>query len=160
MLYLLDTSLLVQAKDEFYPMQRFWQVWDWLEAKALVGQIKIPREIFNELLDYEDELAEWSKIRATILTIDEEITHLDQIYRTGYGFTSEPSEAQKLIMGMDPFLMNYCINDIQNRSVVSNETSKPSRKEQNRKIPDVCNDLGIRHLTMPLLLHELDFYEK
>ena len=55
MLYLLDTSLLIRAKNEFYPMKRFWQVWEWLETKAMNGQIKIPREIFGELLDYDDD---------------------------------------------------------------------------------------------------------
>lgn len=160
MLYLLDTSLLIQAKDEFYPMKRFWQVWDWLETKAINGQIKIPIEIFGELLNYNDGLSEWAKVRKAILVIDEKIAHLPQIYYTGYEFKDEPTEKQIEIMGKDPFLINYCINDIQNRTAVSNEYSKPARKEQNRKIPDVCKNLGINHINMPQLLNDLDFNEK
>jgi len=160
MLYLLDSSLLIRANNEFYPMRRFWQVWEWIETKAKSGQIKIPIEVFSELLDYDDELAKWAKSREGIFVIDEEISHLSDIYSIGYGFSNEPTETQKETMGKDPFLINYCLNDFQNRVAVSNEVSKPSKKEQNRKIPDVCTSLGIKHVYMPLLLRELDFIEK
>lgn len=160
MLYLLDSSLLIRANNEFYPMHRFWQVWEWIETSAQNGQIKIPREIFSELLNYDDGLAKWAKIHEDIFIIDEEISHLSEIYNTGYGFTHEPTETQKETMGMDPFLINYCLNDIQNRIAVSNEVSKPSKRGENRKIPDVCSSLGIKYVHMSLLLQELDFIEK
>jgi hypothetical protein len=44
--------------------------------------------------------------------------------------------------GRDPFLIAYCMAD-GDRCVVTTEVSKPRKKRQNRKVPDVCNCFAI-----------------
>jgi hypothetical protein len=43
------------------------------------------------------------------------------------------------------------------RVVVTSETSKPKAQRKNRRIPNVCNDLGVRSITPFQLNVELDF---
>jgi hypothetical protein len=45
-----------------------------------------------------------------------------------------------------PFLIAYALARAEERCVVTVEVSKPSKKRQNRKIPDVCGDFGVRCL--------------
>jgi hypothetical protein len=160
MIYLLDTSVLVQAKDAWYPMHRFHQIWKWLELKAAKGQIKIPREILNEINVDNDPLTDWVVRNKRLLIVDEPILHLDQIYKTGYLFEEPPRLTDTQTIGNDPFLVSYCMNDITNRVVVSAEKSKPERCGKNRKIPDVCDKLGVKHCYMEQVLEDLDFVEE
>jgi hypothetical protein len=41
-------------------------------------------------------------------------------------------------------LIAYALDGIKNFTVVTAENSAPSKKRQNRKIPDVCNDFNIQ----------------
>lgn len=47
------------------------------------------------------------------------------------------------MIGRDPFLIAYASVSA-DRVVVTKEVSKPSKQGANRKIPDVCNDLGVK----------------
>ena len=47
-------------------------------------------------------------------------------------------------IGRDPFLISYALADPDNIVIVTTENSKPSITEpSNKKVPDVCNALGI-----------------
>ena len=159
-MYIFDASVLIRANNEYYPMDRFWQVWEWLEKQAIDGNLKIPFEIFQELLNYNDNLSEWSTKRRGSLVIDEDVVNLERTISDGYGFTAMPTEEQLDKMGRDPFLLSYCLNDFPNRIAVSHESSKPSRMNANMKIPDACGKLGIPHRTLSMVLKELGFFEK
>ena len=55
------------------------------------------------------------------------------------------------------FLVAYALVDIQKRSVVNAERSKPSSSRSNRKLPDVRNDFNVRCINTFTLIQELDF---
>jgi len=46
-------------------------------------------------------------------------------------------------VGQDPFRIAYALAEA-DRVVVTKEVSRPSKQRANRKVPDVCNDLGVR----------------
>lgn len=48
MMYLLDANTLVEAHKTFYPVDRVKPFWDWVQAQAAAGPIKIPLEIHEE----------------------------------------------------------------------------------------------------------------
>ena len=82
----------------------------------------------------------------------------DLVARITYGgYLKNPSDDELEKIGRDPFLISYALKDIENRCIVTTETSKPSRIGANRHIPDVCNDFNIRCINNFQMIKELNF---
>nr|VFJ97476.1 MAG: protein of unknown function (DUF4411) [Candidatus Kentron sp. LFY] len=165
MLYLLDANTLIDAKRDYYPFRRIPEFWEWLEHQGTVGKIKIPIEIYEEFGETKrkdgsrDELAEWAArpdVKAALLFREEANPELVRKV-TGEGYDKDLSDTEVETIGRDPFLISYALIDKKNRAIVTTEVSKSSQKRANRKIPDVCRDLGIRCINNFQLLNELDF---
>ncbi len=158
-LYLFDASAIIEANNDYFSMDRIVLYWDWLLDKADKGIVKIPREIYQEIIptSYPDStknynhyqkakksLFDWTHQQDVIekLILDEQIDRsiYEQVLRRGYGENLEDTDYRK--MGQDPFLIAYAMKQ-PHRIVVTKERSKPSKIKGNRKIPDVCKDLEI-----------------
>jgi hypothetical protein len=59
-------------------------------------------------------------------------------------------------VGRDPFLIAYGLSG-DHRCVVTAEVSAPSKKRQNRRIPDVCADFGVECCTPFKVNRDLGF---
>ena len=161
MLYLVDASSIIDAKDLYYVIDRVPEFWEWLVHHGEAGSIQIPAEIFDEISpgnDKKDAFYVWRKDPATskALVLDEEAAPelVQRVLDEGYG--KNLSDDQLIQIGKDPFLIASALAG-QNRVVVTSEKSKRKVQPQNRKIPDVCNDLGVRCLTPFELNIALDF---
>ena len=60
-------------------------------------------------------------------------------------------------IGRDPFLIASALADLDNRCIVTAEVSKPKKQRQNRRISDVCDQLGIPRRNAFEFFRELDF---
>lgn len=60
MLYLIDASTLITAHNGYYAINRVPEFWTWLRHHGAAGQIKIPKEIYAEVEDGNDALADWA----------------------------------------------------------------------------------------------------
>nr|VFK17489.1 MAG: protein of unknown function (DUF4411) [Candidatus Kentron sp. LFY] len=165
MLYLLDANTLIDAKRDYYPFRRVPEFWDWLIHQGTIGNIKIPIEIYEEFEEPKrkdgsrDELAEWAArpdVKAALLFSEEADLELVRKVTIG-GYGEDLSDTELETIGRDPFLISRALSDKKNRTIVTTEVSKPRSKRANRKIPDVCRDLGIRPINNFDLLNELDF---
>ncbi len=165
MLYLLDANTLISAKNFYYPIGRVPEFWDWLVYQGQLSNVKIPIEIYEEFKDtkpkdgQKDELALWAdtlEVKEALL-FDEE-SEPDLVSRVIYeGYTPDPTDDDIMKMGRDPFLISYALKDIQNRSVVTTEASRPKRVGANRHVPDVCDAFNIRCINTFQLIQELNF---
>lgn len=90
------------------------------------------------------------------LTFDEEADPalVAEVTLSGYGELDESGTEQ---VGRDPFLIAYAYAAKEQRCVVTFENSAPSKKGKNRKIPDICNDLGVKCITLFDMIEALDF---
>ena len=61
MLYLLDANVLIDANRDYYPIARVPEFWDWLIHVAGRSQVKVPLEIYEELMVKDDALTHWLK---------------------------------------------------------------------------------------------------
>lgn len=165
MLYLLDANTLIDAKRDYYPMQRVPEFWDWLVHHGENGNIKILIEIYEEFSDKKDSkgnkdaLAEWAELEKTknALILNEE-ADMDAVSRVTYGgYLPNPTDEDIQKIGRDPFLISYALREKDSRCVVTTEISKPSRKGANRHVPDDCDYLGIRNINTFSLANELNF---
>lgn len=165
MLYLLDANTLIDAKRDYYPVERVPEFWEWLVFCGIQGNIKIPIEVYEEFSDtkdkdgQKDELAIWSEqpeVKKALLLNEE--AEQDLVARITYGgYVANPSDDEIIKIGRDPFLLSYALKDLENRCVVSTEVSKPKKIGANRKVPDVCNDFKIRCINNFQMLRELNF---
>ncbi len=171
MLYFLDTSVLIDAKNRYYPLERIPQFWNWLVRQSLAGSIKLPPQVISEILGSEgadeepvDILAEWVLFNRTTLEWNDELS-VDLLTRTyNQGYDSAPEHlttVDPLTEPADPFLIAYALENPDSRRVVTMEnvqsvgTTLP--KPANRKIPLVCRLLGVKCINTFDLIRELDF---
>ena len=158
MIYLFDADTLIRADKFYYPLKRFPVFWDWLEYMGNNGHIKVPLEQYEEITVGKGELVDWLKdqnIREALQFAEEAKPELvSQVTINGYGPLDEHGVEG---VGRDPFLISYAFASDHNRCVVTFEVSKPSKKGKNRKIPDVCHDLGVGCVSLFDVIDALDF---
>lgn len=163
MLYLLDSSVLITAQNQYYPIDRVPEFLQWLIYMGHTGNVKIPIEILEEIKEgrknkEKDRLFEWIQNRThiTALRLDEEAdrTLLQRVVKVGYAPDLNDIELEQL--GRDPFLIAYAMMN-SGRCVVTTEVSKPSKTRQNRKIPDVCQTMGVECCDPFQLIRVLEF---
>ncbi|MFC3148142.1 DUF4411 family protein [Piscinibacterium candidicorallinum] len=164
MLYLLDASVLITAKDNYYPLDAVPEYWDWLQHLGESGQVKIPLEIWEEIKEgpkdaEKDLLYEWIQrphVKAALL-LDEEVDPklVQRVTEEGYATDLTEDEIEQL--GRDPFLIAYGLAKPNDRVIVTSENSAPGKKRANRKVPDVCLALGVQSKGPFELNRELKF---
>jgi hypothetical protein len=161
LLYLLDANVLIRAHEDYYGIDRVPQFWDWLLKVAKAGQVKMPFEIYQEIAISRGPLCSWITVAATkkALVLDEEVDQdlVEQVLNQGYGPNLTDSDLEKI--GQDPFLVAYALAT-DDRVVVTKEVSSPSKQRANRKVPDVCTDLGITWMKDFDLYKALNFKTK
>ena len=171
MLYLLDTSVLIDAKNKYYPLERIPQFWSWLIHQSRAGNVKLPPQVIGEILGQDspdevplDDLAKWVEDNITVLELSEEDISdvLSRTYERGYGTSlNEITAVDPLSEAADPFLIAYALVNPEGRRVVTMERAQPIGnnlpKPGNRGIPLVCDLLGVRCIDTFNLIRELDF---
>ena len=161
MLYLLDANVLIDADRDYYAIERVPEFWDWLLEMATSGRVKIPEENFEEIVrpqpENPDPLIDWALANRDNIVLNETVIESSVGWITAQGYAEDLSDIEIEKLGRDPFLMAYAHVDPDNRVVVTTEVSASSKTRANRKIPDVCQDLGIRSIDTFELIRELDF---
>jgi hypothetical protein len=161
MLYLLDANVLITASNSYYPIDVVPDFWDWLLSRGEQNLVKMPFEIMEEIKAGkrdDDPLLAWinNKENTNTLLLEEEvrIDLVQKVVRQGYAEDLTDDEIEQL--GKDPFLVAYALVE-PNRCVVTTEVSRPGKKRQNRKLPNVCDTLQVRWCNTFDLNRELDF---
>ncbi len=157
-LYLLDTSVFIDAKNKYYPIERVPQFWEWLIHNGELNHLKIPAEILDEIEAgrKEDELFEWIKKHGKTLLLGEDVNESLKNRVIEQGYANDLTDAEINNLGNDPFLIAYAMAE-SDRCVVTLEVSRPSKTRANRRIPDVCTTFNIRCINTFELIRELDF---
>jgi hypothetical protein len=160
-LYLLDANVLIDANRDYYPIERVPQFWNWLVEMGVQGRVKVPQEIYDEIVlprpNAPDALVEWLTNNRDSLLLEEQPV-VDLVARvTEQGYADDLTDAEIEKIGRDPFLIAYALADVQERRVVTNEHSRPNRSRANRNVPDVCHDFGVDCCDTFTLIRDLDF---
>jgi hypothetical protein len=159
LLYLLDANVLIDANRDYYPIVRVPEFWEWLVFKGGESHVKIPLEVYEEVKDGKDDLANWAKEtevkKALLLEEDADPVFVLYVINEGYAADLTDDEVEKV--GRDPFLVAYALAELGDRCVVTTENSKPKRQRANRHVPDVCRDLGVPCCNTFEFVRALDF---
>lgn len=154
-LYLLDANVLIRAHEDYYPVDRIPPFWAWLLDQAQSNVIKMPRVIFDEVTPPPGPFATWltqKDVREALISNENiPVSVIRHVIDIGYAPDLTDVEVDEI--GKDPFLVASAMSGT-DRVVVTVEVSKPSKKRQNRKVPDVCRTFGIKSIN-PFELYRL-----
>ena len=161
MLYLLDANVLIDANRDYYPVTRFPEFWDWLAEMGKLGFVKVPMEIYEEVVPstpmQRDPLVDWLKANRDAIVLDEQVNPEIVAYVVEQGYANDLTDEETEEIGRDPFLIAYALTDTSDRTIVTTEKSRPSRRRANRHIPDVSQGLGVTCIDTFHLIEHLDF---
>jgi hypothetical protein len=150
MIYCIDTSSLVAAWQERYPIENFPAFWVKVDELIIAGRLVAPIDVLYEIKKRSDELHAWLKSRpAMFRDLDDEVQiAAAQILAQFPRLVGE----RKLRTSADPFVI--AMARVQDMQLVTDE--KPTGSLTRPNIPDVCAQLN---MTSVDLLH-LIRYEK
>lgn len=157
-MFLLDANVLITAKNQYYPIARVPEFWDWLVHMGLAGSVKMPLEIMEEIAGGNDDLGEWigEPANRDAMRLDEQVdlAHVQSVLAQ---YAPDLDDAEMIKIGRDPFLIAYALAEPADRIVVTVEVSKPTCQRANRRIPDICNDLNLSWCNSFRMMTELNF---
>jgi len=167
MLYVLDSNVLMTAHSLYYGIEAVPEFWSWLAHQGEAGHVKMPLENYEEVKDgstdvERDLLYAWitDEANKAAILLDESVDPalVDRVVREGYAPDLTDDELEQI--GRDPFLIAYALASAADRCVVTTEVSKPGKRRQNRRIPDVCATIGVSCCDTFAMLRLLKFSTK
>jgi hypothetical protein len=138
MIYCVDTSSLIAAWQERYPIENFPKFWDRMDGLIEDGRLISPIEVFNEIKKRSDELHGWCKSRKDAMfreldyDVQIEVTNVLQRF-------PRLVAGKKLRTSADPFVI--ALARVTGYQLVTEE--KPTGSLSRPNIPDVCAQLSL-----------------
>lgn len=138
MIYCVDTSSLIAAWQERYPIENFPKFWERMDGLVTDGRLISPIEVFNEIKKRSDELHSWLKGRkeGMFRELDDEIQI--EVASVLQQFPRLVAD-KRLRTSADPFVI--ALARITGHQLVTEE--KPTGRLNRPNIPDVCAQLSL-----------------
>jgi predicted nucleic acid-binding protein len=155
LLYCLDTNVLIEAWQKYYSPKFCPSYWDILNELGRKEVIFVPELVFEEITRTEDELSAWlKKSKIPIHNINELVTKcLQNIYAKDpvHKNLVDNTKARSLA---DPWVIAHAINE--NATVVTKEEKVTALNSNRIKIPNVCDNMGVRWINDFEFIQELN----
>lgn len=148
MKYVFDTNIFINLQRR-QPIDLYPSLWEKLDQFFKTGVIVSSQEVFDEITSGRDELADWVFSRKEFfLPTDSNVQKkAREILKDNRGLI----EGGKKANSADPFVI--ALAQILNAKVVTEEAK--SSNLMSPKIPDVCERLGIEHISFVSFSREL-----
>lgn len=152
--YCLDANVLIQAWQKYYSPKFCTDYWDILIELGNQKRIFIPEMVYQEIVRTEDDLSRWLKSsKIPIHNIDEPVTQcLKSIYSSNplHQNLVDNTKARSLA---DPWVIAHAINE--NATIVTKEEKVTAINSSKIKIPNVCDNMGVRWINDFELITEI-----
>lgn len=157
MAYLVDSDVLIEAKDRYYAFAFCPGFWDWLSKQNAAGAVLSVKAVGDEINAGQDDLTDWcaqhgaaffippdAEMVAAMATVSATVSAMQV---NGQPYT--PAAKAEFLAAADYYLISYAL--AHGHTVVTNETGhaqgqQPSVKRL--KIPNVCNEVGVQHASV------------
>jgi hypothetical protein len=148
--YCIDTSALIAAWSERYPIRRFKPFWDKMDGLAASQRLVAPEDVRREIQKKADGLYKWVNERKPMFVELEE-----SVQQSARDILRDYPWLLKNVPGKspaDPFVI--ALAKVRGLVVVTEEGRGSTKKP---KIPDVCEAVGIHCVNLLGLLEEEDW---
>jgi len=153
--YCLDANVLIKAWNEYYSPKFFPEYWNLLNKLGEKEIIFLPEMVSEEITRTEDDLAIWLKTsNIPIRKITEPVTICLQRIYSQNALHKQLVDNIKQRSLADPWIIAHALNE--NAIVVTKENKETALNSKRIKIPNVCENMGIRWINDFELMQELD----
>lgn len=153
--YCLDANVLIQAWQKYYSPKFCPDFWDILNELGNKGRIFIPQMVYEEVIRSEDDLSKWIKNgKLPVRKIDEKVTEcLKEIYSKDPIHKHLVDNIKQRSLA-DPWIIAHAINE--EATVVTQENKETAINSKRIKIPNVCDNMGVRWINDFQMIEELE----
>lgn len=157
MAYLVDSDVLIEAKDRYYGFDFCPAFWDWLKHAQKSGQILSVERVQQELLKGHDQLAVWAKqqghgfFEKPTNQTTQSMGHVTSVVHS-MKVNGQPYQAAAIatfLADADYYLVSHA--HAHSHIVVTNETGHYAGQQasiKRFKLPDVCLAAGVQSETV------------
>ena len=140
--YLLDTDVLIRAKNEHYGFDLCPGFWNWLDNEHAAGKVFSVRKVYDELLRGQDDLSTWARQRRGFFLDPDSATvaSLAAVSTWAYGAQYQANAVSLFMQKADYFLVAE--GHASGKTVVTYEMPAPDSLKS-IKIPDACDAMGV-----------------
>lgn len=140
--YCVDTSSLIAAWQERYPIDHFPKFWDKIDVLISAERMIAPVEVLIEMKKKSDELHNWLKARQWMFRELDDAVQIEAA-KVLAQFPRLVGE-RKLRTSADPFVI--ALTRVEGLTLVTDE--KPTGNMNRPNIPDVCSSLGMKPMSV------------
>lgn len=151
--YVLDANVFIEAKNRYYGMDFCPAFWEWLLEKHRADQAFSIKSVHDELTqeatneEDEDDLSKWVKADGSCLFLPHDPKMVGQFptvatWANGQSYTA--SAVSTFLGCADMYIVAHAL--AHSRTVVTHEKTSISVKKL--KVPDACNGLGVKCVTL------------
>lgn len=153
--YCLDANVLIQAWQKYYSPKLCPDYWSVLDQLGKEDRIFLPQMVYEEITKTDDELAKWLK-KSNILEykIDGPVTEaLKSIYAANSAHQNLVDNTKGRSLA-DPWVIAHAIKE--KATVVTKEEKITALNTTKIKIPNVCDNMGVRWINDYQLADEMN----
>jgi PIN domain nuclease of toxin-antitoxin system len=150
--FCLDTSIFINGWWKHYPIDVFPSYWQALDKLMEEGIVFSCFEVYEELKRQDDALLKWAKKHRKFFEDPTEDTflQLQELMKEYPNFAA----ASGTLNAADPWVISHAMPT---RAIVVTYEDRATKRKETKppKIPDVCDDLGMRSMKVPEFLKEM-----
>ena len=152
--YCLDANVLIQAWQKYYNPKFCPDYWDILIQLGKQDKIFIPELVYEEITRTEDDLSRWVKAsKIPIKKISEPVTIcLQKIYAVNPVHKNLVDNISGRSLA-DPWVIAHSLHE--NATVVTKEEKITALNSKRIRIPNVCDNMGVRWINDFQFIDEL-----
>ena len=153
--YCLDANVLIQAWQKYYSPKIFPGYWTFLSHLGSENRVFLSKSVFDEITRTEDDLLEWLKqSQIPVRQVSEAVTRcLNEIFSANplHKYLVDNTRQRSLA---DPWIIAHAMNE--KACVVTKEEKVLTTNTTRIKIPNVCDNMGIRWVNDFQFIEELN----
>ncbi len=154
-IYCLDANVLIQAWQKYYSPKFCPDYWKLLKELGNQGRIFLPEMVNEEIVRTEDDLTVWLKESGIqIRKIDGPVTKCLQAIYANNPLHKNLVDNTKARSLADPWVIAHALNE--KATIVTKEEKVTALNSVKIKIPNVCDNMGVRWINDFQFIDELN----
>jgi len=154
--YCLDANVLIQAWQKYYSQKFCASYWEVLNKLGKEDRIFLPQMVYDEITRTDDDLSKWLKVsHIPKRKLDGAVTECWKnilAANPSHQYLVDNTKNRSLA---DPWVIAHALNE--NACVVTKEEKVTAPNSNRIKIPNVCDNMGVRWINDFDFIEELNF---
>ena len=143
----LDSNVLINAKNFYYRMGIFPVFWKWLSKQFNDGNVISLDHVYQELIAGKDKLKDWAKenkdhfVDSSAREVQAEYANVLRHVMT-LSFSQE--KVDEFFSKADPWIIAY--SKVNDATLITHESFNTQRQKKKIYIPNICDDFDVEYI--------------